>query len=315
MDNRRSGGRAPAYFRSNGGVVRYGELLERGLTAADVRRLVRSGDLIPIRRGCYAWRRDDLTPEARHLLLLEATRPTLGVGTVFTHGSAAVLHDLPVRITDLTRVHITRPDTSGRITKNVWRHSAPLPDSAVTEASGVPVTTIERTVVDLARWLPFADAVAVVDAALHRGVERAALEAEIELARRRRFNERARRAVAFGDARAESPGESRSRVLMAVVGLPMPQLQREFRDHNGEVDARVDFDWEEYGVSGEFDGEVKYGRLLAPGETVDKVVVFEKQREELLKTHGRWTVRWVNANLSNTSRRSQETLTFCVKFP
>lgn len=302
VDNPRSTRPHDVELRSNGGVVRYGELLKQGLTAAEIKRMVRSGELIPLRRGCYARRSTALTPEAQHLQLLAATRPSLAADTVLTHGTAAVLHGLPVPIPQLTKIHITRPDTSGRTTRCVWRHSAPLPPTSLTEVAGVPVTTIERTVVDLARWLSYPDAVAVVDAALRLGVEREALDHEIHLAKRRRFNERARRAVAFGDPRAESPGESRSRVLIADLNLPMPDLQREFHNAAGEVDARVDFDWDEFGVCGEFDGHAKYGRLLKPGQSVERVIHFEKQREEVLRTHDRWTVRWDSNSLKDPAR-------------
>lgn len=286
-----------AWVRCNDPVVKYAELLERGLTPTDIRRLVRSGQLKRLRRGCFAEGGSALAPEQRHRQLLEATRPTLAPDAVFTHVTAAVLHDLPVPIPHLTKIHITRAGGGGRVTANVWRHSAPLPDRSLTKVGGLLVTNLQRTVVDVARWLPYADAVAVVDAALRQGVQRASLEKELTAARRRRFHARARRAVAFGDPRAESPGESRSRVLIAQLDLPMPTLQREFRNGDDEVDARVDFDWEEFGVCGEFDGEVKYGRLLKPGQSVEKVIGFEKQREELLRTHGRWTIRWTNKNL------------------
>ena len=34
--------------------------------------------------------------------------------------------------------------------------------------------------------------------------------------------------------------------------------------------ARPDFWWEERGLAGEFDGMVKYGRLLRPGQSVEE---------------------------------------------
>lgn len=281
---------------------RYAELLDQGLTPTQIKRRVAAGELIALRRGIYLDRRAARTPEQRHRQLLQATRPQLADGAVFTHVTAAVLHGLPVPIQDLATVHITRVATGGRRTAHVHRHSAPLPDDVLAQVDGVTVTTIERTVVDMARWLTYEDGVAVVDAALRLGVARAALEREVERARRRSGNARARRAVVFGDGRAESPGESRSRVLIARLRLPLPALQREFRDRWGHVDARVDFDWEEFGVCGEFDGKVKYGRLLRPGQSVEEVVLLEKNREELLRTHGRWTIRWRYADLQDPGR-------------
>lgn len=43
---------------------------------------------------------------------------------------------------------------------------------------------------------------------------------------------------------------------------------------------------------GEFDGKVKYGALLRPGETADDVVMREKRREAALRAVGWWVVRW-----------------------
>lgn len=63
------------------------------------------------------------------------------------------------------------------------------------------------------------------------------------------------------------------------------------------MDARVDFDWEEYGASGEFDGKDKYGRLLRPGRTTGEAVMFEKAREEVVRRHGRWIFRWNDAEV------------------
>lgn len=78
---------------------------------------------------------------------------------------------------------------------------------------------------------------------------------------------RARQAIAFADARTESVGESRSRVAMHEAGLPAPDFQIEVRSGvTGAQVARSDFGWHERRTVGEFDGFVKYGRLLRPGQ-------------------------------------------------
>lgn len=88
-------------------------------------------------------------------------------------------------------------------------------------------------------------------------------------------------------------------MAIARLNLPMPSLQREFFHDNGDLIARVDFDWEEFGVSGEFDGLVKYGRLLKPGQSQENVVLFEKRREEQLRGCGRWVIRWTHQDLAD----------------
>ena len=282
--------------RLTGVVDRYQDLLGQGLSSSEIARQVRDHQLVRLRRGAFVAADQSDTPEARHLELLGATLPLLGSGSVLSHASAAVLHGLPVPMHALRHVHVTR-DTGGRQSRHTYRHRARLPAEAVVDIGGKAVTSCARTVVDLARWLDFPDGVAVVDAALRLGVAREALSVELDRANRRPGNAQARRAVDFGDARAESPGESRSRVLMHRLGLPMPTLQREFCNDVGEVDARVDFDWAEHGACGEFDGEVKYGRLLRPGRTLDQTIRYEKEREERLRQHGRWTIRWSEAQL------------------
>lgn len=275
------------------------DLIARGLEPAEIARLVRTKQLTRIRRGIYIGETEISTPEQRHRELIEATVPVLAAGSVLSHVSAAVLHDLPVPISSLTRVHFTRPKASGRISRYAHRHGAALPDECTTSVDEFLVTGVERTVADLCRFVPYPDAVAVVDAALRNGVSPVALEEELASGHHRPNNDRFRRAIAFGDGRAESPGESHSRVLMAQLDLPTPTLQREFRNAEGEIDARTDFDWEEYGAVGEFDGKSKYGRLIKPGRTLEEVIRYEKRREELLRRHGRWVIRWTFDELAD----------------
>ena len=48
-----------------------------------------------------------------------------------------------------------------------------------------------------------------------------------------------------------------------------------------------------YRTIGEFDGRVKYGRLLKPGQSVEQIVDEEKLREDALRDLGWQVVRWV----------------------
>jgi hypothetical protein len=72
--------------------------------------------------------------------------------------------------------------------------------------------------------------------------------------------------------------------------LPVPILQHRFEIAGG---ARVDFWWPEHGTVGEFDGRVKYGRLLRPGQDPAEVLWEEKRREDALRDTGASVVRWV----------------------
>ena len=105
----------------------------------------------------------------------------------------------------------------------------------------------------------------------------------------------ARRAAAFADGRSESVGESRSRVAIALAGLPAPTLQWPVR--LGGSTAYTDFGWARQRTVGEFDGKVKYGRLLEPGQDVGEVVYAEKLREDAIRDEDWRVVRWTWVDL------------------
>jgi len=48
----------------------------------------------------------------------------------------------------------------------------------------------------------------------------------------------------------------------------------------------VDFYWDEQKTVGEFDGKIKYGRLLKPGQRIEDVVFAEKLREDAVRDLG-----------------------------
>ncbi|GAA2873379.1 hypothetical protein GCM10010472_33320 [Pseudonocardia halophobica] len=68
------------------------------------------------------------------------------------------------------------------------------------------------------------------------------------------------------------------------------------------VDGRVDFAWREQRVVGEFDGRVRCGRLLAPGQEAGAAVFAEKVREDAIRAAG-WTVlRWTWGSCGSSGR-------------
>lgn len=144
---------------------------------------------------------------------------------------------------------------------------AALRTPAVVGVGPLVVTSAARTVVDLARILAFAPALAVADAALRSGAAtREQLVSLLDRAAGTRGARAARRVVEAADGRSESVGESRSRAVMLQLGLPLPDLQVEVRRRDGALVGRCDFGWEKSRMLGEFDGRVKYGRLLRPGQ-------------------------------------------------
>ena len=158
-------------------------------------------------------------------------------------------------------IEITRaPGEKGSRTggPGVLVHVAALPAEHVVSYRGVLLTSVPRTVIDLARTLPSAEGVAVADSALHAGLtSKAELSAVIADCARWRGLRRARDVTAFSDGRAESVLESLSRAVFHQAGLPPPDLQVWVGDDE-EVIGRVDFLWRRYRTIGEADGALKY---------------------------------------------------------
>lgn len=114
---------------------------------------------------------------------------------------------------------------------------------------------------------------------------------------RSRGRSRAHLVSELADGRAESPGESLSRVRMFELRLLRPELQVEVRDVDG-LAGRCDFGWEEQRLLGEFDGRVKYGRLCCDSaEEAAETLWREKRREDRLRRTGALVARWVWADV------------------
>jgi hypothetical protein len=272
------------------------QLLAAGYSDDDLRRLRRTGGLTRVRRGAYVPAVDERLRgrETRHALTVRAAVAQLPTQSVISHTSAAVLHGLPIWRMPLDRVHVTRDRSSGGGHRHngLHVHHAPLRPDELDVVDDVPVTTVARTLVDLARGTPFEQSMVVIDAALYtEAVTRGALDDAVRRAARWPGNHKARRAAAFAASGAESVGESRSRVALARFQVPAPLLQWEVPGPTRI--GRADFAWPEQRTVGEFDGRVKYGRLLQPGQQPGDVVFAEKLREDAIRDTGLRVVRWV----------------------
>jgi len=90
-------------------------------------------------------------------------------------------------------------------------------------------------------------------------------------------------------------------VAIARAGLPPPVLQWPVRRHDGTLIGEVHFGWPQLRTVGEFDGRVKYGKLLRPGEDPADVVFREKLREDALRGEDLGVVRWIWRDIANFS--------------
>ncbi|MFT4296044.1 MAG: hypothetical protein QM582_11600 [Micropruina sp.] len=272
------------------------DLNAEGTGSGAIRRLVREQQLTRVRRGAFV----AVDADADHRQLIDATMPRLSPGHVLSHTSALWLHELPGDTRTLARVTVTKPGKGGTsVGPYLHRYRTPLPDDDIEVVDGLTRTVVARTVVDVGRCGDLGFAVAAADAALRRGLSHEQLEARLQVNRRHGIK-RARTMAELADARSESAGESLSRVAIWRLGLPAPELQ--FEVTVGGTTYRADFAWPELRVLGEFDGKVKYGDLLRPGETAADVVMREKRREAQLRAAGWWVVRWTYPEVFHPAR-------------
>lgn len=273
-------------------TVTHAELLASGLSANNIAVLATRGDLHRLRRGVYT---HEVSGEARdrHVALAAATLKVVDPGNVLSHTTAAIIHGLPVRKGVLEHVTMIRR-TSGHGDRgpHLRVRNTRLGPGECTVLDGMPVTTLARTVSDVARTEPMMWGIVAADAALAADLSRKELAAAIEVHRRLHGVKRARDVARLASPLSESPAESLSRINMLHAGLPRPEEQVEIYDDDGVFIARVDFLWREQWLVGECDGDGKYGALLAPGQTAQDVIVEEKRREAALRALGFNVVRW-----------------------
>lgn len=231
---------------ANGGLLTWAQARDSGLTSSQVRFLVRSGALVPLRRGLYVdgelWRSLDPHRE-QHRLRTRAVLLGLKRGFVVSHDSAAHEHALDILIPPDPHTHITRPGSTTAWSRyGVKHHYARFEDSQVVDIEGLEVLDKARTAVDMARehGEPYGEI--ACDAAMRAGVSRAALREACAPMFCWPHVQRTRRAVEFADPGAQTVIETLGRMLVTELGIGDVETQFPFRHDNGRVawaDLRV----------------------------------------------------------------------------
>ena len=155
------------------------QALGAGFAAEEIRWQLRRGRWRRIRRGVYA--SADLVARldepGRHLLAAAAQMLAMVGDLAVSHRSAAVVHGLPLLGAPPRASVLTRP------TRGAWESStsprlrlAPLPPDHVVVNHGVRLTSVARTVVDVAREGGLGQGLLAADAALRAGCSRRQLE-------------------------------------------------------------------------------------------------------------------------------------------
>jgi very-short-patch-repair endonuclease len=129
------------------------QLLELGVGEHGIYERVRTGRLLRLYRGVYAVGHEQLRRDGRWLAAVLACGP----GAALSHQSAAALWE--IRPSASAVIHLTVPTQSGRVRRKGLRvhRSGRIGLDEVTVKDGLPVSTVARTLLDLADVLPRQD--------------------------------------------------------------------------------------------------------------------------------------------------------------
>lgn len=292
------------------GVFLRPELLDLGYDDKMIRVAIREREWVRVRNGAYCFRDTWLAADevARHWIRARAVMRVQGGRVVLSHVSSLVAQGLPVWGADLSTIHVSRIDGgASRREGDVRHHKGRITDGDLVERDGLLMTAAPRAVLESATVLSVQSGLVSADAALHqRLVTPDDLARGYEALSQWPGAQTLQLVVRLADGRSASPGESRSRYLFWSQGLPTPDLQFDVYE-NGVLVGTCDFAWPAHRVFGEFDGKVKYGRLLAPGQSPGDAVFAEKRREDRIREITGWSmIRFVWDDLDQpvaTARR------------
>jgi hypothetical protein len=253
------------------GVVGRWQLDAIGLTEQMVRTRVARGALNPIHRGVYAVGHRALTVDSRWMAAVLAHGPR----AVLSHRSAGQLWGLFPR-REITP-EVTAPG-SKKTKPGIVGHRASLPADEVGTMWGIPVTSVARTMLDLAGMLK------------EREVERAWNEMEVREYKVRlsvpdlieRYPGRPGTVLLARLAGGEAVGITRNdleEAFLALIdryGLPRPRMNAHLalRDRFYEIDAL----WEDRRVAIELDGGGAHGtrRAFEKDRVRDRILTAER---------------------------------------
>lgn len=291
----------------NGPVILSQDLLAVGLDRRGVQRLIKEQDLVRLRRGAYVPRAlwDALDEAGRFGLRGRAVLRQARTPLILSHTSGLPEYDVPVWGFDLSVVHTTRTDgLSGRRAPDVCQHEARVGPGDLVVRNGVPVMNPARIALEAVIEGGPEAGLCVANHMVHCGLTTPEkLNAQYVGMENRRGSRPTEIVLRLVDGKIESIGESRTLWCCFQHHLPAPVIQYEVRDERGRVVARLDFAWPHYKVWVEFDGLVKYEKLLRSGERASDVVIRERNRErEVCRITGWRCLRITWADLAQPQR-------------
>jgi hypothetical protein len=284
-------------IQASGGIFSRKQALDCGETDRTLAAAVREGTLVRLRRGFYTpadiYAAAD--PSMKHVLHARAALSGQRGRVALTGVSAAALHGFDIHDTSLDIVHLVRLDGgSTRSEAGIVHHGTRRDiEEEIGSYDGILASVPARAVWEVACRSSLEGGVVTADSALHRSPE---LRESLDALHGRFANfpgsVKARTVMRLADGRSGSPGESVTRVQCYRFGIPMPEPQFHVVGPRGQLIGIADFYWEDFRHLGEFDGKVKYQKLLRPGESASDCVIREKRREDAMRAGSRGMTRF-----------------------
>lgn len=200
-----------------------------------------------------------------------------GLSAAALHGALWIDAKLPAEINQPHR----------HKTNGILLHSDKLADDEVCVANRVPATTPAWTAYDLGRRRGLTTAVIRVDALMQAtDLKPADIQLLVDRHRGARGIVQLREAISLSDAGAESPQETRTRLVLTNAGLRPQRTQidvfRRFGDHVG----RIDMGWDDWLVGVEYDGKQHWTDPAVRTRDIDKQAEYEALGWRIIRVSG-----------------------------
>jgi hypothetical protein len=299
-------------IQASGGIFSRAQALDCGETDRTIAVAVRDGALVHLRRGFYAPADIYATadPSAKHVLHARAALAGQRGRVALTGVSAAALHGFAIHDTSLEVIHLVRLDNGATRTEAGIVHHGTRRDieEEIGSYQGILASIPARAIWEVACRSSLEGGVVTADSALHQSPElKESLRGLHDHFALFPGSTKARTVMRLADGRSESPGESITRVQFHRYGIPMPEPQFHVIGPRSELIGIADFYWEDFRHLGEFDGKIKYQKLLRAFESPSDCVIREKRREDEMRAGSRGMTRFVWSDVM--PRRARRTMT------
>lgn len=199
---------------------------------------------------------------------------------VFSHISAALIHGLPIAYPVTHQVEVVRSGINRRF-KSIHVRGGSIPREHRGLIGGTEVTSLERTLIDVARSYNLDISVAMIDDALHRELTtKPKIISTLAQCIEKRNSKQVRLALDLADSRRESPAESIAAVRFFQHGITGMEPQTTFSDDSLHSATRVDFCHQGARLIVEVDG---LGKLYLGSGVPRTELEKERRREQWLR--------------------------------